>query len=59
MRLALHTWGSPDAGKTALLIHGVMSSYGTWVRVAPELAGRGYYAAVYRQGFLTSLEGWI
>src|ERR1700678_1750360 len=43
MRLALHTWGSPDAGKTALLIHGVMSSYGSWVRVAPELAGRGYY----------------
>jgi pimeloyl-ACP methyl ester carboxylesterase len=43
MRLALHTWGSVNAGKTALLIHGVMGSYGTWVRVAHELAERGYY----------------
>jgi len=43
MRLALHTWGSPDAGKTALLIHGAMSSHGTWSGVAPELVARGYY----------------
>src|SRR5271154_151307 len=43
MRLALHTWGSPDAGRTALLIHGAMASYGTWNKVAPELVERGYH----------------
>jgi hypothetical protein len=48
MRLALHTWGSPDAGKTALLIHGVMSSYSTDHVIYRD----------DRQGFLTSLEGW-
>jgi pimeloyl-ACP methyl ester carboxylesterase len=42
MKLKLHEWGSPTAGKTALLIHGVMSSSGTWVRVAPLLVQRGY-----------------
>ncbi|HEY1622805.1 MAG TPA: alpha/beta fold hydrolase [Streptosporangiaceae bacterium] len=43
MRLALHTWGSPDAGRTALLIHGALSSHSTWSRVAAEFAGRGYH----------------
>ena len=42
MKLAVHEWGSPPAEKTALLIHGVMSSAGTWVRVAPLLVERGY-----------------
>lgn len=42
MQLKLHQWGSPAAGKTALLIHGVMSSAGAWVRVAPLLVQRGY-----------------
>jgi pimeloyl-ACP methyl ester carboxylesterase len=42
MKLKVHEWGSPAAEKTALLIHGVMSSSGTWVRVAPLLVQRGY-----------------
>jgi pimeloyl-ACP methyl ester carboxylesterase len=42
MKLKVHEWGSPAAEKTALLIHGVMSSAGTWVRVAPLLVERGY-----------------
>jgi pimeloyl-ACP methyl ester carboxylesterase len=42
MKLKVHEWGSPAAGKTALLIHGAMSSYGTWVRVAPLLVQHGY-----------------
>jgi pimeloyl-ACP methyl ester carboxylesterase len=43
MQLALHTWGPPDAGKTALLIHGAMSSHATWSGVAAELVERGYH----------------
>jgi pimeloyl-ACP methyl ester carboxylesterase len=42
MKLMLHEWGSPAAGKTALLIHGVMASSGMWVRVAPLLVECGY-----------------
>jgi pimeloyl-ACP methyl ester carboxylesterase len=42
MKLKVHEWGSPAAEKTALLIHGVMSSAGTWVRVTPLLVQRGY-----------------
>ncbi|MEU0256609.1 alpha/beta hydrolase [Streptomyces sp. NPDC006184] len=40
MKLALHEAG--DGDRTALLVHGVMSSADTWRRVAPLLTARGY-----------------
>ncbi|MFI6519334.1 alpha/beta fold hydrolase [Spirillospora sp. NPDC050679] len=40
MKLKVHQLG--EGGKTAVLVHGIMSSHGTWVRVAPLLAERGY-----------------
>jgi pimeloyl-ACP methyl ester carboxylesterase len=42
MRLHVRTAGAPDAPRTAVLLHGITSSSGTWVRVMPELAARGY-----------------
>ncbi|WP_329521890.1 alpha/beta fold hydrolase [Spirillospora sp. NBC_01491] len=40
MKLNVHQLGNGD--RTAILVHGVMSSARTWVRVAPLLAARGY-----------------
>ncbi|MFC9975446.1 alpha/beta fold hydrolase [Spirillospora sp. NPDC127200] len=40
MKLKVHQLGEGD--RTAVLVHGIMSSHGTWVRVAPLLAERGY-----------------
>ncbi|MEV5828809.1 alpha/beta hydrolase family protein [Spirillospora sp. NPDC052242] len=40
MKLKVHALG--DGERTAILIHGVMSSHRTWVRFAPLLAARGY-----------------
>lgn len=40
MKLKVHELGQGD--KVALLIHGIMASHGTWCRVAPLLAERGY-----------------
>ncbi|WP_067471664.1 alpha/beta fold hydrolase [Actinomadura hibisca] len=40
MKLKIHQLG--DGDRTAVLIHGIMSSAGTWGRVAPLLAARGY-----------------
>lgn len=39
----LKTWGSPNAPKTALLIHGLASSSRSWRKIAPELVNKGYY----------------
>lgn len=40
----LHTtqWGQPG-NRVAVLIHGLTSDAGTWARVGPELAQRGYH----------------
>jgi pimeloyl-ACP methyl ester carboxylesterase len=46
MKLKVHEWGSPAADKTALLVHGAMSSSGTWARVTPLLLQRGYRVLV-------------
>lgn len=35
------TWGSPEAPKTAVLIHGLASSSQTWLDVAPDLVKKG------------------
>ncbi|MEU7899264.1 alpha/beta fold hydrolase [Nonomuraea sp. NPDC049152] len=43
MQLKVHEWGPAGAGKLAILVHGVMSSAGTWCRVAPLLVERGYH----------------
>ncbi|MFB4296760.1 alpha/beta fold hydrolase [Actinomadura sp. NTSP31] len=40
MKLKVHETGGGD--RTAVLIHGIMASAGTWCRVAPLLAARGY-----------------
>ncbi|MBG0564158.1 alpha/beta fold hydrolase [Actinoplanes aureus] len=40
MKLHTRTWG--DGGKTAVLVHGIMSDSRTWHRVAPRLADLGY-----------------
>jgi len=40
MRLVTHEWGS--GGRTALLVHGMMSDLRSWRRVGPALADRGY-----------------
>ncbi|MQY09101.1 alpha/beta fold hydrolase [Actinomadura macrotermitis] len=40
MKLKVHELG--DGDRTALLVHGIMASAGTWCRVAPLLAARGY-----------------
>jgi pimeloyl-ACP methyl ester carboxylesterase len=40
VKLKVHETGGGD--RTAVLIHGVMASAGTWCRVAPLLAARGY-----------------
>ena len=34
----------PEGGKTAVLIHGITSTSGSWIGVLPELAKRGYHA---------------
>lgn len=40
VRLKVHEAGGGD--RVAVLIHGIMASAGTWCRVAPLLAARGY-----------------
>lgn len=40
--MKLKTFQAGTGGRTALLIHGVMSSHGTWGRVAPLLVAKGY-----------------
>ncbi|OLT36292.1 hydrolase [Actinomadura sp. CNU-125] len=40
MKIKVHELG--DGDRTAILIHGIMSSARTWVRFAPLLAARGY-----------------
>lgn len=40
MKLKVHELG--DGDRTAILVHGMMSSARTWVRFAPVLAERGY-----------------
>ncbi|GAA4608960.1 pimeloyl-ACP methyl ester carboxylesterase [Actinoplanes octamycinicus] len=40
MQLNTRTWG--DGGKTALLVHGIMSDSRTWHRAGPRLARLGY-----------------
>ncbi|MFC9974111.1 alpha/beta fold hydrolase [Spirillospora sp. NPDC127200] len=40
MKLKVHHWGTGD--RLAVLVHGGMASAGTWHRVAPLLAERGY-----------------
>ncbi len=43
MRLAIRTWGQPAAERQALLLHGITSNAGSWVRTGPALARRGFY----------------
>ncbi|UZJ31839.1 alpha/beta fold hydrolase [Streptomyces endophytica] len=40
MQLHTHEWGA--GGRTAVLVHGMMSDHRTWHRVGPALADRGY-----------------
>lgn len=40
MQLHTREWGSGD--RLAVLVHGLTSDGGSWTRVAPALAGRGY-----------------
>ncbi|MFI0709252.1 alpha/beta fold hydrolase [Streptomyces inhibens] len=40
MQLHTHEWGA--GGRTAVLVHGMMSDHRTWHRVGPALAERGY-----------------
>ncbi|GAB7034155.1 alpha/beta hydrolase [Streptomyces sp. NPDC021749] len=40
MQLYTHEWGA--GGRTAVLVHGMMSDHRTWHRVGPALAERGY-----------------
>lgn len=40
MGLKMHTWGAGD--RTALLVHGMTTAAGSFWRLGPELAGRGY-----------------
>ena len=42
MRLHVRTAGEGN-GKVAVLLHGITSSSGSWIRVMPELAARGYH----------------
>ncbi|KIK81360.1 hypothetical protein PAXRUDRAFT_156276 [Paxillus rubicundulus Ve08.2h10] len=42
MALFVSRWGDPNAGKHALLIHGLTSSSGTWTRIAQGLTAEGY-----------------
>ncbi len=44
MKLHICTAGQ-EGGKTAVLIHGITSSSGSWIRVMPELAERGYHVS--------------
>lgn len=44
MKLNVRTTGQAG-GKTAVLIHGITSSSGSWIRVMPELARRGYHVS--------------
>lgn len=39
--LSVHEWGAGD--RVAVLVHGITSDHGSWWRVGPELAGRGYH----------------
>ncbi|MEU9117378.1 alpha/beta hydrolase [Streptomyces sp. NPDC048483] len=40
MKLHTHEWGA--GGRTAVLVHGMMSDHRTWHRLGPALADRGY-----------------
>jgi pimeloyl-ACP methyl ester carboxylesterase len=40
-RLWVHEWGSGD--RVAVLVHGITSDHGSWWRLGPELAERGYH----------------
>ncbi|MFD5872677.1 alpha/beta fold hydrolase [Streptomyces sp. NPDC060322] len=40
MKLATAVWG--NGPRTAVLVHGIMTDSGTWNRVAPAVADRGY-----------------
>jgi pimeloyl-ACP methyl ester carboxylesterase len=40
-KLYVHEWGTGD--RVAVLVHGITSDHGSWWRVGPELAGRGYH----------------
>ena len=44
MKLHVRTAG-PEGGRTAVLIHGITSSSGSWIRVIPELARRGFHVS--------------
>src|SRR6266545_3685036 len=40
-RLYVHEWDGGD--RVALLVHGITADSGSWWRVGPELADRGYH----------------
>ena len=44
MKVHVRTDGK-EGGKTAVLIHGITSSSGSWIRVMPELARRGFHVS--------------
>jgi pimeloyl-ACP methyl ester carboxylesterase len=43
--VAIHyqTWGAPNAGRAAVLIHGLTANHMTWALLGPHLANAGYY----------------
>ncbi len=42
MRLNVARWGDEGPSRTAVLLHGVTSNAGSWVRVGPALAAAGF-----------------
>ena len=57
--LSYADWGSPDAARTIVCVHGLGGSHVNWMAVAPGLARLGHVTAPDLPGFGSPLpDGW-